>query len=116
MLGRSRSWVGSVRRVVLFPVGWSEEGPLSWEPGAGQWECLRGLLLWFAEFLIVPVGLDTCFSKSIPEVTMERSAKSCCLVFILRLAQSHSVTRRAVPKLSNGSSMSTGFVTQDYLE
>lgn len=33
-----------------------------------------------------------------------------------RLAQSHSMTREAVPKLSDGSGMSTGFVTQDYLE
>lgn len=116
MLGGSRWWLGSARRAVLAPVGWAEEGPLSWERGAGQGKCLRGLLLWFAAFLVVPMGLGTCFSESTPEVTTERSARRCCLVFILRLAQSRSVTRGAVPKLSGGSSMSTGFVTQDYLE
>lgn len=75
-----------------------------------------GLAFVVRRVLVVPTGQDTCFSKNIPEVTMERGAKRCCLVFILRLAQSHSMTRGTVHKLSDGSSMSTGFVTQDYLE
>lgn len=108
-------------------VGLAQSGGLCFSRAAGHrrvlWPETRsrsgtppGLILWFAAFLVVPVGLDTCFSKSIPAVTKERSVKRCCLVFILRLTQSHSMIRETVPKLSDGSSMSAGFVTQDYLE
>lgn len=75
-----------------------------------------GLASVVCRVLVVPMGLDTCFSKSIPEVTMKRSAERCCLVFLLRLAQSHAMTWGTVHKLSDGSGIITGFVTQDYLE